>query len=86
MSQDEMMIRSMSTGLGAMDGQDSLLVPGSSGCIRRANDAIIFPEGSRDPKPSYPPKNSPLNHIVDGMASARPLALYAECPPINDRL
>lgn len=41
--------------------------------------SIIFPEGSRDQKHSYPKKQL-LNHMVDRIASARPLALYAECP------
>ncbi|MCJ1463039.1 hypothetical protein MMC07_001643 [Pseudocyphellaria aurata] len=41
--------------------------------------SIIFPEGSRAPYPRYPKKQL-LNHIVDGMARARPHALYAEFP------
>lgn len=41
--------------------------------------SIIFPEGSRAPNPRYQKKQL-LNHIVDGMARARPYALYAEFP------
>ncbi|MCJ1270590.1 hypothetical protein MMC22_010487 [Lobaria immixta] len=41
--------------------------------------SIIFPEGTRSPKPAYQKKQL-LNHIVDGMAHARPHALYAEFP------
>lgn len=41
--------------------------------------SIIFPEGTRSPKPAYQKKQL-LNHMVDGMAHARPHALYAEFP------
>ena len=41
--------------------------------------SIIFPEGTRSPKPAYQKKQL-LNHIIDGMAHARPHALYAEFP------
>lgn len=39
----------------------------------------MFSEGSRSPKPAYQKKQL-LNHLLDGMARARPHALYGESP------
>lgn len=41
--------------------------------------SIIFPEGFQSSKPGHQKKQL-LNHMVDGMARARPHALYGEFP------